>query len=162
MIKISRLTDYAIVLLSHMAGARDRFVSASGLAEQARLPEPTVSKILKILARQKLIVSERGAGGGYRMERPAGQIRVTDVIEAMEGPISLTDCVDGSGAGCAAAHAGCAMKGRWDLVNETLKSALEAVTLEDMMAPRQGGRIGGLPAPAGGKDHREGKEEARA
>lgn len=142
MIKISKMTDYAVLVLVEMSRDEER-LSASSLSERVRLPEPTVSKILKTLAQAGLIRSVRGANGGYALPHAASGMRLSSIIEAMEGPIALTACVDGSHDKCSI-EASCPIKGRWDPVNATIRAALENVTLAEMAGldqnrqPRQG------------------------
>lgn len=143
MIKLSKMTDYAVVVLSHMARGRGVLLSAGNLAEKTSLPEPTVAKILKLLAKRELIESVRGVSGGYRLERGAQDIPVTAIIAAMEGPIALTSCVDDSHDSCALQGV-CAMNGRWNPVNRALRSALDKVTLADMTEV-SGSPLAGLP-----------------
>jgi len=131
MIKLSKMTDYAVVVLAHMARGRGELLSAGNLADKTNLPEPTVAKILKLLAKQELIESVRGVSGGYRLARGAQDIPVTAIIAAMEGPIALTACVEDSHDSCALQGV-CAMNGRWNPVNRALRSALDNVTLADM------------------------------
>ena len=92
MIRLGRLTDYGIVLMSHLAATDDGPHNARDLAAQTQLPLPAVSKLLKLLARAGLLTSSRGAKGGYALARPASEITVPQMIEALEGPIALTDC----------------------------------------------------------------------
>src|SRR3982751_1217307 len=100
MLKLGKLTDYAVVVLAEMAGSNGALLAAATLAERTELPEPTVSKILKTLAAAGLVASVRGASGGYRLERDAATIPVTDIINAMEGPVALTACAEGSHDTC--------------------------------------------------------------
>ena len=132
MIKLSRLTDYAVVVLAEMARAKGELMAASTLSVKTGIPEPTVAKVLKTLSRNGLIVSVRGVAGGYRLERAAGDIPVSLIIAAMEGPISLTSCVSGSHESCAL-EGKCSMHGRWNPVNAAINTALDAVTLADML-----------------------------
>lgn len=132
MIKLSRLTDYAVVILAEMAREKGAVLSASGLSARTNLPEPTVSKILKLLSKGGLVTSTRGASGGYVLEQTTRSVKVTDVIEAMEGPIALTACVSGSHEDCALERM-CAMNGRWNKVNLAIRTALADVTLADMV-----------------------------
>src|SRR5215831_15995615 len=98
MIRITRLTDYGIVLLTHFARHPERLTrNAPELAAAAHLPLPTVSKILKILAREGLLVPHRGAKGGFSLAKPATDITVAEIISALEGPIALTECSGHSG-----------------------------------------------------------------
>lgn len=131
MIKLSRLTDYAVVVLAEMARTDGELSAASTLAAKTGIPEPTVSKVLKTLSRNGLITSVRGVSGGYRLERAAGEIPVSLIIAAMEGPISLTSCVSGSHESCAF-EGKCSMHGRWNPVNAAIRGALDKVTLADM------------------------------
>lgn len=115
-----------------MHESADGLLSASCLARNAGMPEPTVSKVLKILARHDLIASVRGPAGGYKLARPAADITVAEIVTAVDGPISLTACVHKAEEHCDyASH--CVVNGRWDEVNLAIQSALEDVTLGDMM-----------------------------
>lgn len=132
MIKLSKLTDYAVVVLAQMAQSRDGLHTAVFLAEKTGLPEPTVAKVLKLLARGSVIASTRGANGGYKLMSAPDAITMADVITALEGPISLTACVDGSEECCNHAVT-CQVKGQWNPVNEAMKKALESVNLSQMI-----------------------------
>ncbi len=131
MIRLSKLTDYAVVLLLYMTqeGA-GTLLSSARLAALTRIPEPTVSKILKILARHDIVHSVRGMRGGYMINKGIGQIRIVDVVEAVEGEIAVTDCVADSHDCVIRNH--CAGRGRWDAVNDAVKNALAGITLADM------------------------------
>jgi len=129
MLRLSRLTDYAVVVLVRLS--RGETVQTSpGIAASTGIPEPTVAKVLKILAASGLVTSQRGAHGGYRLLRPLASLPIADVIEAIDGPIALTACVDG-GSSCDAHHL-CPVRGRWDPVNEAIHQALSSITLADM------------------------------
>lgn len=133
MIKLSRLTDYAIVLLTQMALEGKGVYAASTLAEKTFLPLPTVSKVLKQLTKAGVISAQRGAAGGYVLAREASAISVASLIEAMDGPIAITDCAGSSeDEGCCNVQATCPVRGNWDKVNVAIRAALEAVTLADM------------------------------
>lgn len=132
MIKISRMADYAVVVLANMAGSETAHVNAGGLACGTGLPEPTVAKVLKLLSKAGVVKSIRGAGGGYTLARAAVEVTVADIVIAIDGPISLTACVEGSATSCDYAVC-CPVSGRWDQVNESVRLALEEVTLADMM-----------------------------
>src|SRR5687767_13252096 len=127
MIRISKLTDYGIVLLTHLARDAQRAVySTRELAEDSQLPLPTVEKLLKRLSRSDLLVSERGMNGGYRLARDPERITIADVIVSLEGPIGLTEC---------AAHAEacglegiCPTKTHWKKINDTVLGALRGLT----------------------------------
>ncbi len=136
MIKLSKMTDYAVVILADMAqrniGREGQRISAAGLAENTKLPEPTVSKILKLLTRQNIITSTRGMNGGYALTKSPEQINMALVIVATDGPIALTSCVDQNTECCDRAD-NCSMKGQWNPVNQAMQSALENVSLRQMM-----------------------------
>nr|WP_305891300.1 SUF system Fe-S cluster assembly regulator [Methylomonas sp. SURF-1] len=131
--RLSKLTDYATVILSYMARETDRLHGAFELAEVTGIAQPTVSKILKILTKARVVVSVRGAKGGYALARDPGRITVATVITALEGPIALTEC-SASHKGCDQAS-GCRIQGNWDLINRKIANALESITLADMVSP---------------------------
>lgn len=134
MIRITRETDYGIVLMTQMARAQNVSFSASSLAEALSLPSPMVGKILKALTRAGLLTSTRGPQGGYRLAARPVDITVTEIIGALEGPIALTDCVPG-GAGHCEHQSGCTVSGHWGLINQAVKSALDGISLADMSRP---------------------------
>ena len=131
MLRLSKLTDYAVVVMVRL-GRVAVVATSSGVAAATGVPEPTVAKVLKALGGAGLVVSQRGARGGYRLARPLVEISLADVIRAIDGPIALTACVDG-GAGCEVEHI-CAVRGRWDLVNEAILTAFRAISLADLAA----------------------------
>lgn len=130
MLRLSKLTDYAVVVLVRLS-SMDGVQTSPGIAAATGIPEPTVAKVLKTLAGSDLVSSQRGARGGYRLNRPLSEIPVADVIAAIDGPIALTSCVDGSVNECESVGL-CAMRGRWDPVNEAIQSALSSISLADM------------------------------
>lgn len=132
MIRLSKLSDYAIVVLSQLARESGRLVSASGLSDSTGIPEPTVSKVLKLLAKSDIIVSTRGAAGGYMMERSPEEITVRELIVALEGPIAVTSCVDESDTQCGIGHM-CPMKGRWQKVNRAIMNTLDDMSLTELL-----------------------------
>jgi len=132
MLRLSKLTDYAVVILARMAGQSGR-ANAAALAQATGLPEPTVAKILKDLTRSGLVQSARGATGGYVLAMPEQAITIRAVIEAIDGPIAIADCVEGAESKCVSAC--CQLRGNWNKVNEAITGALDALTLTDMMRP---------------------------
>lgn len=132
MIKLSKLTDYAVVVLGRMAQGDSKLQTASGLSEKTGLPEPTVSKVMKLLARGGLVVSTRGVNGGYSLARAPSDISMADVILALDGPVQLTSCVAGDEE-CCSHSPNCSMKGKWNPVNDAMKKALENVSLAQMI-----------------------------
>lgn len=133
MIRISRLTDYGIVLMSHLAAHGERAHNATQVASEAHLPLPTVSKLLRLLAREGLLESHRGVKGGYDLARPAAEISVGSIIKALEGPIAITTCTNDSPGDCEH-EPNCPVRGHWHLINLAIRQALDSVTLADMAA----------------------------
>lgn len=141
MLRLSRLTDYAVVVLAAMAARQGCVLSSAALAEQTHVPEPTVAKILKMLARDGVVDSVRGAAGGYRLDKTAETVSIGAVVTAVEGPVALTACVEGSQQPCGMREC-CPLRGKWDPVNEAIRAALASVTVADVMnqtccGPRQ-------------------------
>ncbi len=130
MIRLGRLTDYGIVLMSHLAAAGDGPHNARDLAQQTQLPLPAVSKLLKLLAREGLLHSSRGAKGGYALARPPEAITVPEMIEALEGPIALTDCT--LHAGACAQEPSCHVRTPWQQINRAVHDALARIRLADL------------------------------
>lgn len=134
MLKLGRMTDYAVVALSRLAQeVPGTVMTAPRLAAETGLPEPTVAKLLKGLAHHGLVSAQRGAAGGYSIARPPQSITMAEVVTALEGPIALTACVDGSDDDCLI-QGHCPIRGRWEPVNVALRQALAAVTLADLTA----------------------------
>ena len=133
MIKLSRLADYAVVLLTQMGSDTRAVHNALDLAERTGLPVPTVSKILATLARENVLVSVRGAKGGYRLAAAPGRITVAAIIAAIDGPIALTQCVDT--AGSCNVETLCPTRAGWHKINAAILGALTGVTLADLMTP---------------------------
>ena len=134
MIRLNRLTDYAIVILGQMSQDVGRVRTAGALAEATGVPVPTVSKIMKTMGSARLVTPHRGAKGGYSLDVPASDVTVTEIVQALEGPIALTACVDGAEDACEVENL-CPMRGNWNRVNDAIRSALDGVTLADMLDP---------------------------
>lgn len=126
------MTDYAVVILSEMARGDGKLCTAAQLAVQTTLPEPTVAKVLKLLAKGGIIVSARGANGGYKLSAAPDTISIGRIVDTLEGPIALTECIEGH-ADCCALSGSCKVKGKWNPVNAAMKAALENVSLAQMM-----------------------------
>src|SRR5262249_7161853 len=127
MLRITKLTDYAIVVLTHLAGGgadnAHNAHNARDVAERTRIPRPTVSKILKELARGGIVVSQRGVQGGYRLARASESITLADIIDAVEGPVALTECSSIEPEACE--HAGtCPVEANWLRINQVVRRAL--------------------------------------
>lgn len=146
MLRISKLTDYGTVVLAHLANGEQALVSAADVAAGTGLAPPTVSKLLKTLARAGLVSSMRGARGGYRLARPAAEITAADVIDALEGPVSITQCSAGDPP-CEHEDV-CNVGSAWQQINVAIRRALDDVTLVDLLrADKPAGRFkfAGLP-----------------
>jgi len=152
MLRMSKLTDYGLVLLTHMAqdGAPQR--TALELAGRSRVPLPTVSKILKELSKCGLVASHRGRHGGYTLARPPDQISVAEVVEALEGPVALTECSTTDG-GCSLEPV-CLAKRHWGPISRAIQRTLSRLTLA-ALAPRPVTIGGPLPHAVVSPPYRE-------
>ena len=145
MFRISRLTDYGIVVMARLAelqleGGADGDVrsgdatrNARELADETQLPPPAVSKILKSLARSGLLLSQRGSKGGYSLARPPAEISVVEMITALEGPLGFTECAIHPGS--CEQESTCHVRDPWQRINSAVREALERVTLADLARP---------------------------
>lgn len=127
MLKLSRLADYATLLMCRMTRDAEAAQSAAQLAEALGLPLPTVAKLLKRLTRAQLLSSERGGKGGYRLARSAASISLVDVISAVDGPPALTQCV--SAPGSCAIEVSCETREHWVAINYAVSGVLSGVSL---------------------------------
>ena len=150
MIRMTKQADYGIVLLTRMAGEPHRLFNAAELAEEAQLPAPTVAKILKLLAREGVLESHRGVKGGYTLAQAPQETTVAEVIEALEGPIAITECIDDSPGDCAQ-EAVCSVRANWQRINQAIRGALERISLAEMAQVHSSGLVtlGGASAGAG-------------
>ena len=121
-------------MMTHIATPADSMHTAHAVAAATRIPEPTASKILKALARVDLLDSHRGANGGYTLARRPADIRITEVIIAVDGPIALTSCLDAEGTDCSLVPT-CPTRTNWQTINDAIRRALDEVSLADMMGP---------------------------
>ncbi|MEO6064556.1 MAG: SUF system Fe-S cluster assembly regulator [Lysobacterales bacterium] len=145
MLRVSRLTDYACVLMTCLAGGSREVVSAADLAERVRLELPTVSKLMKRMSRAGLVESFRGAQGGYRLARTPESISLADIVTAMEGPIGMTECSVHAGRCGFESH--CGARSNWRRVSDIVVAALKGVTLADMQPPASLARTLRQPLP---------------
>ncbi len=144
MLKLSRLTDYGVVVLSQLAQDGMEASTAAELSSATGVPAPTVSKVLKLLAHSGLVLSQRGATGGYALARSPVCISVGEVIAAIDGPVWLTACVEVAVGGCKV-ETTCPIHGRWDKVNRAVRQTLDEITLAELIAPAS---FVHAPAPA--------------
>ena len=146
MLRLSKLTDYGTVLLAHLAANRGSVCSAADVATATGIAVPTVSKLLKLLGRNGLVTSTRGANGGYRLAGDPNDISAADIIDALEGPVSITEC---SASDSQCEHEGvCSVGGAWQQANVAIRRALDDVSLSDLLrsnSPTPQFRFAGLP-----------------
>lgn len=135
LMRLSSLTDYAVVLLGaaarHCGGLARQ--NATRLAEETGVPLPTAQKLVSKLAAAGLIDSARGTGGGIRLSRPPASITLADIVEAVEGPIAMTSCVEPENHDCAI-EGNCRVKPHWSAVNQAVRGALAGITLAQLAA----------------------------
>ena len=129
---MSKLTDYGTLVLAQLAANRQGISSAHQVARDTRLARPTVSKLLKALVHAGLVVSERGAHGGYALARPAEEITAAQIIDALEGPVALTEC--SSSAGHCDLESICRVGHAWRKINWSIRHALTEISLADLQA----------------------------
>ena len=135
MLRISKIMDYGTLVLTYMAGCPERLCSAPELARALGLNPPTVSKVLKLLGRHDLVRSVRGAQGGYTLSRPAAQISIAQVIDALEEqPFGLTECT--AVPGSCDFETGCNLRENWQRINAIVRRTLEDVSVADMGRPQ--------------------------
>jgi len=133
MLKISRLTDYGTMILVTLAGRRDGLCPASDVAQATRLALPTVQKLLKLLAKSDLVESVRGADGGYRLARAPEDISAADILDALEGPLAITECSTDSSS-CELEDS-CTVGGAWQRINVAIRNALADISLAELRTP---------------------------
>lgn len=131
MLRVTKLADYATVVLTVLASTPHAVASAAGLAERAGLEAPTVAKVLKPLAQAGLVEAFRGASGGYRLARPAHDISLIEIVEAMEGPLGMTEC--SLHAGACGIESSCGVRANWRYINDVVADALRGVSLAQML-----------------------------
>ena len=131
------MADYGVTLLAELASGDDSvLVTSASLATRTGLPEPTVAKVIKQLAKGGILDTQRGAKGGYRLSRSLDEITVTDIITLFDGPIALTTCVEEAPGGESSCRAGqfCRMRGRWERVSLALRATFDQMRISDLIA----------------------------
>lgn len=145
MFRVSKLTDYGTALMTYLAHHSQAIHTARDITEKTHIALPTVSKLLKLLAKQGLLVSSRGSKGGYGLARPPQQITVAEMIAALEGGFGMTEC------SYTDSHCGveswCVVRGSWQLINERIRDTLTQLTLADMVSgsPSADGIVARIP-----------------
>lgn len=133
MLKLSKMTDYGMVIMATLARAPRSLFTAAELARETRISAPTVAKLLKHLARSGLVASERGAHGGYRLAQAPESVDVAQIIAALEGPVGLTECTVTRGS-CSIEN-NCGLRGNWQVINRAVNNALADISLAQIAAP---------------------------
>ncbi|WP_371885085.1 SUF system Fe-S cluster assembly regulator [Caballeronia sp. S22] len=156
MLRMSKLADYGTVIMTAMARDPDSVQSASSIAAATGVAMPTVSKVLKTLSRDGLVVSLRGINGGYLLPRPPERITLADVIAAVDGPFGMTEC--SAARGLCMQEAACSIRANWQKISAVVYETLRQVTLADMARPTlrtvdisviRSGSLAGRPPNAG-------------
>ena len=143
MVRVTKLTDYGIALMTCLAnGPSGQQLAAQDLSSAMRMPLPTVRKILKILAKADLLESTRGANGGYSLARDPEKISILDMVSAMEGPLAMTECSASEDCRCSLEKI-CGLKENWSWINQQFKNTLEGYSLAQMA-----GSLADEPIPA--------------
>lgn len=134
MLRMTKQADYGMVLLSHMAHEPERRYAAPELAEETQLPQPTVSKILKLLSRADVLDSHRGVKGGYSLAIEPGELTVARMITVLDGPIAITECVEDTPGQCSQ-EANCQIRDNWQRINDAVRGSLDSISLADLATP---------------------------
>ena len=134
MIKLNKITDYAVVILGLLSSRYPNKFSTSKISGETGLPVPTVAKVCKLLNKANLILAGRGANGGYYCEIPPSEINVADIVESIDGPIAITACLDESDDLCNTQSI-CLLSGNWNKANNAILEALKSVSLSDLLNP---------------------------
>jgi FeS assembly SUF system regulator len=135
MLRMSKLTDYGTMVLAQLAASHAGWITAGQVAEATHLALPTVSKLSKSLVHSGLVVSSRGVQGGYALARPATEITAAEILDALEGPVALTECSQTNG-GCDL-ESYCRVGTAWQRINHSIRRALEGVSLADLQDRRE-------------------------
>jgi FeS assembly SUF system regulator len=130
MLRISKLTDYATVILAQMMVPPERLHTAAGVSEATGIAQPTVTKLLKQLQKSHLVTSVRGTHGGYQLARPPASISAAEILDALEGPIAITECA-GNDSHCGIEHA-CRVGHSWQRINNAIRRALQDINLHEL------------------------------
>jgi FeS assembly SUF system regulator len=136
MLKLNRMTDYAIVVLGVLAHRYGETLATAQLAQLTGLNQPTVAKVAKTLMATNLLETQRGVHGGYKLTRQAAEISLVQIVEAMEGPIAVYGSVDGAQTS-SMVNKCCVVSNKWNRVNLAIRTALDDISLEDLIDPAQ-------------------------
>ena len=131
MLKVTRLADYAVLIISSFIGQEKDIVSAQKIIKKTGLQNATVMKLLSILVKKNILEAFRGAQGGYKLKKNLENISIKELIEAIEGPVSLTDCLGSNKNNCNLFDV-CITKNTWSIVNSAIKDTLENIKIKDI------------------------------
>jgi len=135
MLRMSKLTDYGTMVLAQLAASDQGWTTAGAVAGATHLGQPTVSKLLKSLVHAGLVRSTRGVQGGYALARPAAAISAAEILDALEGPVAITEC--SSASGCCDLESFCRVASAWQRINHSIRKALDGVSLADLQLRRE-------------------------
>ncbi len=137
MIRLTRLADYAVLLMTHMGHEWERdsgkLHNAASLSGDTHIPAPTVAKLLGVMSRGGLLTSTRGQSGGYKLARAPIAISVADIVSVVDGPIALTECIE-DGPGECSIESLCGVRSAWQKINNAIRVALDDITLAELCA----------------------------
>ncbi|MEM8800181.1 MAG: SUF system Fe-S cluster assembly regulator [Pseudomonadota bacterium] len=159
MIRLSKLADYAVVVMAAMGRDHEKTYSATDLARETGVPAPTVAKLLGALARADLLSSRRGVGGGFQLARATNEISVADMIEAIDGPIAVTACIDHAPGDCSLETI-CGMRPHWQMINAAISDALKQISLADLASKTLAAFWDGVAASSESEWQMERQEQA--
>ena len=134
MLRMSKLTDYGTMVLAQLPAKHEGLTTAGEVASATHLGQPTVQKLLKSLVHAGLVVSTRGAQGGYALARAPDAISAAEIIDALEGPVAITEC--SSSHGLCDLESYCRVGTAWQRINSSIRKALEGVSLADLQTRR--------------------------
>ena len=140
MLKITRLADYAVLIICSFDTSKDKIVSSQEIINKTGLQKATVNKVLSILVRKKILEAHRGVNGGYKPFKKLEDISVKDLIEAVEGPVSLTDCIDNNARNCNLFDV-CITKQTWSVVNSAIRDTLESIKVKDISSTKNSNKL---------------------
>ena len=140
MLKITRLADYAVLIICSFDSCKDTIISAQEITNKTGLQKTTVNKVLAILVRKKILKAHRGVKGGYKPFKKLEDISVKELIEAIEGPVSLTDCIDNNARNCNLFDV-CITKHTWSLVNNANRETREGIKVKDISDAKNSNKL---------------------
>ncbi len=131
MLKITRLADYSVSIISSFSGNHNEILTSLDIVKKTKLQQATVNKLLSILVKKEILIAFRGVNGGYKLKKDLANISIKELIEAIEGPVSLTDCLDKNANDCNLFNV-CVTKNTWSIVNTAIKNTLEGIKIKDI------------------------------